>query len=168
MDLGSIAVRCLFAYAFLLLMTRLKGKHVVAEATPFDFVMALVLGDLIDDLLWAEVPASQFIVAAATIIFLDLLSTTMTYRSTLIYRLLAGKPQILMADGRMSQEKLRAEQMHETELESLLRMHGLDSSRYQEVRRGILEVAGELSVLKQPWAREVPRRDVDQLPRVRK
>ena len=39
MSFGSIAIRCAVAFAFLLLMTRLRGKHVVSESTSFDFVL---------------------------------------------------------------------------------------------------------------------------------
>ena len=67
MDLVAISVRALFAYAFLLLIVRIAGKRSIAQGTTLDFVVALILGDLIDDVLWAEVPAAQFVVAVGSI-----------------------------------------------------------------------------------------------------
>src|SRR5688500_2358757 len=85
-ELQAIAIRCLFAYGFLLLMTRLSGKHTVSEATPFDFVLALILGDIIDDVILAEVEVARFVAAAGTLIFLDVLTTLITYRSARMTR----------------------------------------------------------------------------------
>lgn len=67
MDPLRIAVRAVFAYVFLLVMVRLSGKQTIAYGATSDFVLALVFGDLVDDLVWAEVAASQFVVAAGTL-----------------------------------------------------------------------------------------------------
>jgi uncharacterized membrane protein YcaP (DUF421 family) len=75
MELGSIAVRGLATYAFLLALIRLAGKRVIKEGASFDFVLALILGDLIDDAVWSEVPFAQFVVAVSTLVLLKLLFT---------------------------------------------------------------------------------------------
>jgi uncharacterized membrane protein YcaP (DUF421 family) len=75
MDPFRIGVRCLVAYLFLLAVLRLAGKQTIRQGTTFDFVLALVLGDLIDDALWAEVPVAQFVVATTTLVLLKLLAT---------------------------------------------------------------------------------------------
>jgi uncharacterized membrane protein YcaP (DUF421 family) len=67
MDPLRIAGRAVFAYVFLLLMVRLSGKQAIGYGTSVDFVLALVFGDLVDDLVWAEVAASQFVAAAGTL-----------------------------------------------------------------------------------------------------
>jgi uncharacterized membrane protein YcaP (DUF421 family) len=77
MDPLRVGVRVLLAYLILLLLLRLSGKRTVYQGTPFDFVLALILGDMVDDVLWSEVPVSQFIVAIASLVFMKL---TLTYR----------------------------------------------------------------------------------------
>jgi uncharacterized membrane protein YcaP (DUF421 family) len=67
MDLWRIAVRVAFAYAFLLAMVRLSGKQAVGHGRTMDFVLALAMGDMVDNLLWGEVAASQFVVATGTL-----------------------------------------------------------------------------------------------------
>jgi uncharacterized membrane protein YcaP (DUF421 family) len=64
MDPLRIATRVLFGYVVLLALVRLSGKRTVKHSSPFDFTIALITGDMIDDLLWAEVAASQFVVGA--------------------------------------------------------------------------------------------------------
>jgi len=69
MDLLRIAARALFAYVVLLVLMRVSGKRTVRHASPFAFTLSLVLGDMVDDLLWAEVNASVFVVGAGVLLF---------------------------------------------------------------------------------------------------
>ena len=75
MDPLRILVRAVIAYVFLLVLLRLSGKRVVHQGTAFDFVLALIIGDLVDDALWSEVPMAQFMVASATIVLAKLAPT---------------------------------------------------------------------------------------------
>jgi len=78
MDPLRVGVRALLAYLVLLLLLRLAGKASVSQGTPFDFVLALVLGDIVDDALWSEVPMAQFVIAAASLVFMKLAITFRT------------------------------------------------------------------------------------------
>ena len=77
MDPLRIVARVLFAYVVLLVLVRLGGKRIVRHASPFDFALSLILGDMVDDLLWAEVDAAVFVVGAGVLVMshvaLDLL-----------------------------------------------------------------------------------------------
>ncbi len=71
---GIIGVRVFFTFSVLLILLRLSGKRIVAESTVSDFILALIIGDLVDDLFFGEDPASTFVVAVGTLILLELLS----------------------------------------------------------------------------------------------
>jgi len=62
-----IAARALFAYVIVLVLIRLTGKRTVRHGSTLDFTIALVIGDLVDDMIWAEVPIAQFMVAAGVL-----------------------------------------------------------------------------------------------------
>lgn len=66
-DPVRLLVRVFFAYAVLLVLVRLSGKHLVKHAAPYDFALALILSDMIDDALWADVHASVFVVGAGVL-----------------------------------------------------------------------------------------------------
>jgi uncharacterized membrane protein YcaP (DUF421 family) len=72
MDPFRIGIRAALAYIFLLALLRLAGKATIYQGTPFDFVLALVLGDIVDDALWSEVPMAQFVVAATSLVLMKL------------------------------------------------------------------------------------------------
>jgi uncharacterized membrane protein YcaP (DUF421 family) len=75
MDPFRLVMRCVASYLFLLLLLRLAGKRTIRQGPPFDFVLALVIGDLIDDAIWAEIPFTQFVIASATLVLTKLLMT---------------------------------------------------------------------------------------------
>jgi uncharacterized membrane protein YcaP (DUF421 family) len=72
MDPLRILVRVVFGYVLLLVLVRLSGKREVRQGNPFDFTLALILGDLVDDLAWAEVPAAAFVVATGVLTIVHL------------------------------------------------------------------------------------------------
>lgn len=67
MDPLRLLARVVFAYVVLLILVRLSGKHLVKHAAPHDFALALILGDMVDDVLWADVHASVFVVGAGVL-----------------------------------------------------------------------------------------------------
>ena len=72
MDPLRIAARVVFVYVVLMVMVRVSGKRTVRHASPFDFTLSLILGDMVDDLLWAEVDASVFVVAAGMLVMIHI------------------------------------------------------------------------------------------------
>lgn len=167
MDLHHIALRALFVYLLLLGLVRLSGKRTVAEATSFSFVFALILGDLVDDGLWAEVPAAQFVVAAGTLAMVHLLVSWAAARSERLDRWVNGKPTPVLLDGSLDREGLRAERMNEKELAFELRHHGLPPEDWSEAGASHVEVSGEISLLRAGWARPAQRRDADAVRKAR-
>jgi uncharacterized membrane protein YcaP (DUF421 family) len=76
-----LVARTLFAYGLLLVVIRLTGKRTVKHGSVLDFTIALVLGDLVDDLVWAEVPVSQFVVAAAVLLMSHIALDILRFKS---------------------------------------------------------------------------------------
>jgi uncharacterized membrane protein YcaP (DUF421 family) len=72
MDPLRVFVRCAFALLVLLALVRLSGKRTLRHGDAFEFTIALVLGDIVDDAIWAEVPLSKFVVAAVALVGLHL------------------------------------------------------------------------------------------------
>lgn len=80
MEPFRIALRCIAVFVFLLILLRVSGKSTIQQGSTFDFVLALILGDLVDDAVWAEVPIAQFMVAAITLVLTKLLLTVFKTR----------------------------------------------------------------------------------------
>jgi uncharacterized membrane protein YcaP (DUF421 family) len=159
MDLWRIAVRALIAYVYLLVTTRVSGKRVVSQATPFDFVVALIIGDLIDDFLWAEVSAAKFGAGVASIFLCDAVVKIGAFRSTRFMHLVNGIPRTVLRDGLEDGDELRREQLNETDLEHLLRMDGIEREKWQDLHLAVLERDHELAVIFKPSAEPAKQKD---------
>jgi uncharacterized membrane protein YcaP (DUF421 family) len=165
MELYKILLHVVFAYVFILVLLRLSGKREVAQATSFDFVLALILGDLFDNLFWAEVPTSQFVVAAGTLVFLQLIIGLGSYKSEVFSRIVCSQAEVFMRNGRLIEPAMRHEQMDEREAEMLLRQQSdLTRERWVEVKSARIEPNGRPSVLRHEWARAAQKKDRDSLP----
>jgi uncharacterized membrane protein YcaP (DUF421 family) len=75
MDPLRMAIRVFAAYLFLLALLRLSGKRTIDQASAFDFVLALVLGDMVDNVIVDKVEFARFAVGATTLVGVKLLLT---------------------------------------------------------------------------------------------
>ena len=82
MDPLRIAVRAVFAFITLLALMRASGTRTVKQGSPFDFTVALILGDMVDDAIWAEVALSQFVVAVGTLLAVHVLMDIQRLRAS--------------------------------------------------------------------------------------
>jgi uncharacterized membrane protein YcaP (DUF421 family) len=154
----GIIVRIGTTYVFLLLLLRLAGKRTIGGATPFDLVVALVLGDFPDDVIWGEVPVAQGIVAFGTIMTLHLAVAYASYRSVRVDRLVSGSPTVVVRHGRRLRQGMAAVRMNEPDLDVQLRLHG--RARLTDVAEAIVEPNGRLSLRPTPAAQTAQRRDL--------
>ena len=169
MEMERLIVRTVFGYLVLHQLFRHAGKRTVTNVgsagnrSGIDLMLALLVGDLIDDLLWAEVPASQFVAAAGTLVLVHVALALLRSRSDPLWRVVEGIPARVLAHGEPVAAGIRGERINPKALDALLRAQGIGPERRAEVRAGYVENTGPLSVLLEPWARPATRSD---LPRV--
>jgi uncharacterized membrane protein YcaP (DUF421 family) len=81
MDPLRLVVRTAFAFVFILVLVRVSGKRTVKQGDIASFVIALIIGDMFDDLIWAEVAASQFVIGVGTLLLVHLLVSDNAFRT---------------------------------------------------------------------------------------
>ena len=156
-----VAVRAIVAFLYLCVTTRVSGKRVVNQATPFDFIVALIIGDLIDDALWAEVSMMKFGVAVASIFVCDAIVKLIAFRSLTFFRWVNGTPSIVLRDGVEDEQAMRQEQLNDEDLERLLRLQ--DVVNWRDVRLAVLDRDHEISVIRRPGAEPLQKKDLQVL-----
>jgi len=164
MEPFRVGIRVLVALGVLAVFVRMAGKRTVGQATAFDFVLALMLGDLFDDLMFAEVPMSQGVVAVGTLVLAHVAVTALGQSGLLAALGMPESPTVLIRNGRSEMSALRSEVVSESDLASLLRRRGVTDRRDVGVAR--LEDQGELSIVRRPEAERVRRRDRDLVRRI--
>jgi uncharacterized membrane protein YcaP (DUF421 family) len=81
MDPLRIAIRVVLVYAVMRVLMRISGKRSVKQASPYDFTIALILGDMMDDAIWAEVGVAMFVVATGVLMLTHVGLQLVTFRS---------------------------------------------------------------------------------------
>jgi uncharacterized membrane protein YcaP (DUF421 family) len=160
----GLVIRVSVAYVYLLVVLRLSGKRTIGEGTTFDFVVALILGDFPDDMIWGEVPVAQALVAIGTIVLLHTIVVYASYRSIAFDQLIGSRPCPVFADGRIDRRALAREHVNDADLESLLRHDGIED--WGDVEVAWIEPTGELSVRKREEAKAAEKRDRPALARL--
>ena len=158
-ELAMTALRATIIYGFLLVIVRLLGKRTVGGATAFDFMVALILGEVVDEPIYGDVPLVQGLLVIAVVAGWHGVNSYLSYRSERFDRLAGGQPTVLVKNGALVRKGMRQERINEEELWSLLRLQGIENLR--DVKQATLEPDGLLSVLKTDAARELQKRDLE-------
>jgi uncharacterized membrane protein YcaP (DUF421 family) len=157
-ELFLTAGRALGVYIFMLIVVRLLGKREVGSFTAFDFLVALMLGEVVDEIIYGDVTFLQGTVAIAVIAGAHYATGWLSFSSDTADKVLDGVPTIVIRNGKLQMRGMRSERMNEQEVMALLRLQGINDLR--EVKLGVVEVTGQLSVLKEDWARSLQRADL--------
>ena len=81
MDPLRLVARTAFAFVFIFVLVRVSGQRTVKQGDAASFVVAIIIGDMFDDLIWAEVAASQFVIGVGTLLLVHLLVSENAYSS---------------------------------------------------------------------------------------
>ena len=157
----SLAIRAVVAYVFLLALVRVSGKRLVSQATGMQFVLAIMIGDLVDDAMFAGVPFAQLIIAAGTLVVLQLLIAILGMFDLRVWRLVEGEPPVVLQNGIPRRGVMRRERMNRKEIASLLRLAGISAARWAEIKRARVEEEGILAVVFHDWAKPAQRNDAE-------
>ena len=158
-ELLLTSARAVAVYTLILIVIRLLGKRTVGNFTAFDLLIALMLGELVDEMIYGDVRFLQGTVAIVTLAALAA-DSWVSYASRGMQRVLEGTPTVIVRDGTFDRDGMRAERMNERDVMGMLRLSGIQDIR--EVHLAIVETDGKVSVLKHDWAAPADKADVDE------
>jgi uncharacterized membrane protein YcaP (DUF421 family) len=144
----DLVFRTAFVFFLILVVTRVVGRRELSSMEPFDLILLVVMGDLVQQ----GVTQSDYSLTGATtvIVTLALLVMATAYLSFRVRRLrpvLEGEPIVLVADGRVLERNLRRERMTIEEVEAEARQAQIGS--LADVRFAVLETNGRISFVTQ-------------------
>lgn len=144
--MDSIA-RGLAVYLFLLLVFRLSGKRTLAQTTPFDLILLLIISETTQQ---AMVSDDRSMTNAAllilTLVGADILLGRLKRRYKLLHRVFEGLPLVLVRDGRLLEERAGASRVDKDDVLAAARLqHGVEN--LGQVRYAVLETSGAISVI---------------------
>ncbi len=147
----EFVLRATVVYLVLLVLVRVTGKRSVGQFTPFDLIVVMLLSEAVSGSLNGQdesLPGG--LIAAATLMALNVVIAVVSSRSRRIDEILQGKPVLVGRDGAVFKDVLRRERVPEDEVEKALREA---DCRLEEMGMAVLEADGRISILKRQDAR---------------
>ncbi len=157
-ELLLTAARAAVVYVLMLIVIRALGKRTVGNFSAFDLLVALMLGELVDEIIYGDVRFLQGTVAIVSIAALTYADSWLSYFDHGWEGILEGKPTVVIRDGEFDRAGMRSERMNEKDVFRHLRSQGIHDMR--EVHLAVVEHDGSVSVLKHSWAEPAQRADV--------
>ena len=143
----ELVLRATAVYWFLWLVVRGTGKRSLAELTPLDLLVVVVLGDFVQQGVTQEdMSVTGAIVSVSVFVFWTLLADMIGRRSPRAERVLAGEPVLVVRDGQPLYDSLRQERVTVAELEEAARVEGIGD--LGSVRFAVLEADGKFSFVR--------------------
>ncbi|AOY77909.1 DUF421 domain-containing protein [Clostridium formicaceticum] len=143
----QLTVELTIGFFALFAVTKFTRKSQINQITPFDFISAIVLGELLGNAIYDEKVRIWSVIYALVLwgtLMVIIEKITQKFRKT--RKLLEGEPAIIIRNGQIDFEVIKKEKLDINELLSLLRQK--DAFSIREIEFAILEQSGNISVLK--------------------
>jgi len=140
----DIVIRAAVVFFFLYVMMRMLGRRELSSMEPFDIILLVVIGDLVQQgVTQSDYSVTGAILAVSTIALLTVLLSWVSFRSKRLRPIIAGEPIVLIEDGELIERNLRRQRLTVEEIETEARLEQITSLR--DVRWAILETNGDVS-----------------------
>jgi uncharacterized membrane protein YcaP (DUF421 family) len=142
----EFAVRAGVVYLVLLAMVRLTGKRTVGQFTPFDLIVVLLLSEAVSGSIAGQdesLPGG--LIAAATLLLLNVLIAFASSRSQRVDTLVEGNPVLVGRDGVIYEDVLKRERVTRSDVDKALREADCE---LRDMRLAILEADGVINIMK--------------------
>lgn len=143
----DIVLRAIIIYLLVFAFTRALGRRELATLQPFDFILLVVIGDLIQSgVTQSDMSVTGVIVVVSTIGILQVMVSYLGFRVRRLRPFLQGEPIVLVENGQTIDRNMRRERLTIDDLAEKARLNEIES--LDEVKWAVLETNGDISFIK--------------------
>jgi uncharacterized membrane protein YcaP (DUF421 family) len=143
----DVVVRAALGFAFIFLLTRIVGRRELSSLEPFDLIMLVVLGDLVQQgITQSDMSFIGLMLAGGTLALMTVLVSYVSFRFKRLRPLLDGEPIVIVQDGTLVDKNLTRERLTVEEVLTQARLQQISS--LDEVQWAVLETTGAISFIK--------------------
>jgi uncharacterized membrane protein YcaP (DUF421 family) len=136
--------RTVYVFILILVVTRAVGRRELSSMEPFDLILLVVIGDLVQQgVTQSDNSLTGTTTVIATMAVLVVFTAWLGFRFARLRPILEGHPTLLVADGEVLRENLRRQRMTMDELRAEGRLQSIAS--LEDVRFAVLETNGKVS-----------------------
>lgn len=157
------AIRTVIIYIFIIAAIRIMGKRQLGELQPAELVVTLLISDL------AAVPMQEVgmplldgLIPILVLVAMELLFSGLMLKVPFFYRLISGRPMVVINNGKLDQQALR--RMRVTIGDMMENLRGQNVFDIEQIQYAIAETNGQISVLLKPEYRPPSCGDLNAVP----
>jgi uncharacterized membrane protein YcaP (DUF421 family) len=144
----DLVLRAVFVFVLILIVTRAVGRRELSSMEPFDLILLVVIGDLVQQ---GVTQSDNSLTGATTVIVtmacLVVGTAYLSFRFKRLRPVLEGEPVLLIADGELLTRNLRRQRMTVEEVRAEARLQSI--ATLDDVRFAVLETNGRISFIQQ-------------------
>ena len=161
-ELGALemGLRAIVIYIATLAIVRLGKKRFMSRASAFDVIIGIMLGSIVSRAITGNAPMGPAITAAAVTMALHWFFSAVAVRWSAFGTLIKGRDRILVRQGQVLADELRAAHMTMRDLHEELREKGIDD--LAQVAEARMERDGAISAMRKTAQPKVVEIDVAQ------
>jgi uncharacterized membrane protein YcaP (DUF421 family) len=142
----DLVARAIIVFFAIFLVTRVVGRRELSTMEPFDLILLIVTGDLVQQgITQSDYSLTGAITVIATIALLVVTLSYVSFKVPRLRPLLDGEPLVLVHDGEVIERNLRRERITLGELRAAARLEQIGS--LDQVRFAVLETNGAISFI---------------------
>jgi uncharacterized membrane protein YcaP (DUF421 family) len=142
----DLVIRAVVIFFFILVVMRVAGRRELSSLQPFDLVLLVVLGDLVQQgITQSDQSVTGTLTVISTIALLSVAVSWVSFRFARVRPVTEGEPIVLVQDGRPIERNLRRERISVADIEEEARAAQISSLR--ELEWAILEDDGHISCI---------------------
>jgi uncharacterized membrane protein YcaP (DUF421 family) len=145
----DIVLRAVIIYVVVFVFTRALGRRELSTLQPFDLILLIVIGDLIQNgVTQSDLSVTGVLVILCTIGSLQVLISYVGFRFRRLRPILQGEPIVLVDNGKLIDRNMRRERLTLDDLAEKARLSEIGS--IDDVKWAVLETNGDISFIKKP------------------
>lgn len=142
----DLVLRCIILFPVVVLLTRVVTRRELGSLEPFDLVLLVVLGDLLQQgITQSDYSVTGSAIVIITIGLLTIGTAQLNFHVRRVRVFIEGEPVILIADGTIVEKNLRRERITQEELAAQARLNEIP--HLSAVQWAVLETNGRISFL---------------------
>jgi uncharacterized membrane protein YcaP (DUF421 family) len=142
----DIVIRAAFLFVFVWAITRAVGRRELSTLEPFDLILLVVLGDLIQQgVTQNDFSVTGAMLAGGTIGLMTVVFSWINFRSRRAGDLLEGDPVIVVERGKPIERNLRRNRITIEELAAQARLEKI--AHIEDIEWAVLETSGQISFI---------------------
>ncbi len=150
----QMAIRAAIIFMVALILIRLSGRRAFGQRSPFDTVIAILLGAILGRaIVKSDLPFFGPIAAATVICILHFLFALLTTSSRVMGEIIKGRAKLLYKEGVKNRKMMRRSLITDRDLHEGIRKAGHEHE--SEIKEAWLERDGSISVIKKDMKKEI-------------